>query len=662
MSTHPSLTLGQIVLLIVLAGLIVQARRTREGKSPGWVRILVVSWLAIDVLLKAAFATALMSSELAPGPAAWLWSAVFLLFGAALTLMIPQRPGDLVCWLFAVVLSLLFWGDVLYYRQFQDFLMLNHFLNLWSPQHQGPAQAAALQVATLIEPIDHGFWLDLPFVFILLWLIPPAAAPPRKLRFLPAALLPVFILGNLLWLSQADPRTKHFYVDRLYNRSHVSKNGLVAYHLYDLCHWLQPRLSKHDSISDDLIRKRLEISAQTIGPDYPGFGCAEKANVIIVQLESFQYFLIGMEVEGQEVTPFLNELRTECLYGNALDQTASGSTSDSMFCMLNSLQPPSGGPFCFLFPTNHTRALPRILSERGWNTLHVMSYDGSFWNTRLMGEGFGFQEQVFTTDMRRAARGENVGWSLSDAALFERLRELLKNRAEPFFCYVTTTMMHHPFIELHPYQQSLTLPPELDNTMAGHYLQLARFRDQAIELFIHRLKEDGLWDKSIVVFCGDHRSRMPDPEFERLGIPEPEPVRGRIPLFVHLPKNVLRGELAEVPGHLDVAPTLLHLLGVQEAGQVFLGRNLLAGKHASSSQYGYISDGEVALSRGAEESEDRLVRLSDGEKLPLTDPRYLLLREQLDQEVRVSDTLLYGNRILEFSETQPGSRVGRLER
>lgn len=210
-------------------------------------------------------------------------------------------------------------------------------------------------------------------------------------------------------------------------------------------------------------------------------------------------------------------------------------------------------------------------------------------------------------------------------------------------------MMHYPFQELHTYQKSLQLPPDLTSTMAGRYLQLAHFRDQAIELFVHRLKEDGLWDNTILILCGDHRSRMPDIEFERLGIPQAEPLRNRLPLFVHAPKKAVQGDLAGLPGQMDVAPTVLHLLGIQNAGQVFLGRNLLAGRHASASPYGYISDGEVGLWRGANNSEDRLLRLADGEKLPLTDPRHAVLREQLDEEVQISDTLLYGNRVTEFS-------------
>jgi lipoteichoic acid synthase len=653
MPSFPTLTVVLTIVTIVSAALLIRARiGWKDGaQPPTWAQAVLPSWMVANILLKSALAMGLISSDLSPGWGPWLWSTGFLVCLVALSCLLPQRLADLACWLFAATLSLLLWGDVLYYRQFQDFLMVNHFVYLWAPDHQGPAQAANIQLTSLIKPSDRAFWLDLPVVFLLIWIAPRVPSVPRRtLRWLPTIIFPLFVLGNLFWLVQADYRTREFLENRLYNRSHVRNNGLVAYHLYDVYHWIRPRLAPPDPLPDDIIRERLALSAQSIGPSYTGFGCAPKANVIIVQLESFQYFLIDLEVDGQEVTPFLNSLRSECLYGNALDQTASGSTSDAMFVMLNSLQPPSGGPFCFLFPTISTRALPRILGERGWNTLHVMSYDGAFWNTRIMGDHFGFDEQVFTQDLPAPARGESVGWGLSDAALFSRVMDLFKERQKPFLCYITTTMMHYPFLELRPHQRQLKLPSHLEQTMAGRYLHLARFRDQALEFFIRRLQEEGLWDNSIVVFCGDHRSRLPEAEFDRLETPELEPVRSRLPLFIHVPDDSVRGDLAELSGQLDVAPTVLHLLGIDDAGQVFLGRNVLAGAHASASPYGYISDGTVALWSQDEGGEDRLVRLSDSVQLPLTDPRSTLLRRQLNEEVQVSDTLMFGNRILEFSK------------
>src|SRR5690606_21645627 len=63
-------------------------------------------------------------------------------------------------------------------------------------------------------------------------------------------------------------------------------------------------------------------------------GLAAGRNVIVVQLESLQNFLIGMELNGQEITPVLNRLAREHFYfPRFYQQVGQGSTSDAEFVM-----------------------------------------------------------------------------------------------------------------------------------------------------------------------------------------------------------------------------------------------------------------------------------------------------------------------------------------
>jgi len=591
-----------------------------------------------------------MSSELTPAAWAWAWSLGCLTALLSLTLLLPARVGALACWSLAALSAAVLWGDVLYFRSFGDFLTVSH-LCFRQTEHQGPRNNARVHVARLARPEDLSFALDLALVLpALLLLSRSPALRSRRLALGPPAL---FLAGNALWLGLADPLSTNLMRTRQYNWAHVQRHGLVAYHVYDLYHWVRPRLVPPPEVARAVIESRLALSRDTIGPQHPHFGAARGCNVLLLQLESFQYFLLGMTVDGQEVTPFLNGLRRECLYADALDQTSHGSTSDCQFVVLNSLQPPSGGPFCFLFPTISTRALPRLLGERGWSTLHVMPYDGAFWNTRVMCEHFGFDRQLYLGDLPPAGRGEHVGWGLSDAALFERLGPVLRQESQPWFCHVTTTMMHFPFEELRPHQRLLRLPPELEKTMAGRYLQLARFRDLALHLLVKRLQEQGWWDRTLLVMVGDHRCRMPDSELKRLGVTGPAPVLNRIPWLLHVPGGTVRGDLPAQSGQLDIAPTLLQLLGLADLRHAFLGRNALAGAHASASVYGYVTDGKTALWAGAGPREGTFSRLPDMVPLGLSDERAGDLRRQLDEESGISDTLLYGDRILDFARGSP---------
>ena len=84
--------------------------------------------------------------------------------------------------------------------------------------------------------------------------------------------------------------------------------------------------------SEDDLTKVLNYTKQNTTPNSEYFG-AKKKNIIKIQLESFQTFLINKKVNGKEVTPFLNKLSTGNedfrYYPNFFHQTGQGKTSDA---------------------------------------------------------------------------------------------------------------------------------------------------------------------------------------------------------------------------------------------------------------------------------------------------------------------------------------------
>lgn len=70
----------------------------------------------------------------------------------------------------------------------------------------------------------------------------------------------------------------------------------------------------------------------------PYFGIAEGRNLVVIQIESFQDFVINYEYNGQEVTPFLNSLikNDSTYFDNYYQQVGTGNTSDAEFESNNS--------------------------------------------------------------------------------------------------------------------------------------------------------------------------------------------------------------------------------------------------------------------------------------------------------------------------------------
>ncbi|WP_407944565.1 LTA synthase family protein, partial [Paenibacillus xylanivorans] len=87
--------------------------------------------------------------------------------------------------------------------------------------------------------------------------------------------------------------------------------GILGYEAYTILADRPDKPVPLDQINQNHID---EIKQTTALPSVVKQGAAKGRNVIVLQLESFQNFLIGLQVDGQEVTPHLNELAGQSLY------------------------------------------------------------------------------------------------------------------------------------------------------------------------------------------------------------------------------------------------------------------------------------------------------------------------------------------------------------
>ena len=100
----------------------------------------------------------------------------------------------------------------------------------------------------------------------------------------------------------------------------------------------------------------------------------------MVQVESLQAFVIGLEIGGREVTPFLNRWSDEALwFSNVTDQTGQGRSSDSELATQVSMLPLAGGAAAFRFAANdftrwRMRRIPtRNCIGRWWDSWRINS-------------------------------------------------------------------------------------------------------------------------------------------------------------------------------------------------------------------------------------------------------------------------------------------------
>jgi phosphoglycerol transferase MdoB-like AlkP superfamily enzyme len=147
-----------------------------------------------------------------------------------------------------------------------------------------------------------------------------------------------------------------------------------------------------------------------------------------------------------------------------------------------------------------------------------------------------------------------------------------------------TLSLHHPFEDFPAGHKVLKLGA-MEGTSFGNYLHTMRFFDQALDEFVAALARDGLLDSSVLVVFGDHDAGFArSPELaKRIGIADDDvawTLNDRIPLFVRVPASSrgaadLSGVRTGPAGQVDLAPTMLALLGIDAAPLPYLGRNLL---------------------------------------------------------------------------------------
>ena len=121
-------------------------------------------------------------------------------------------------------------------------------------------------------------------------------------------------------------------------------------------------------ILDDAGRAAIErwFAARPPPPTDANAGIVRGANLLMIQAEAMQGWVIGATHNGQEITPFLNKLRERALVYTALaDESAQGMTSDAEYAALNSQLPLGQGAVAFLRADNHFHTLAHALHDAG---------------------------------------------------------------------------------------------------------------------------------------------------------------------------------------------------------------------------------------------------------------------------------------------------------
>jgi phosphoglycerol transferase MdoB-like AlkP superfamily enzyme len=496
--------------------------------------------------------------------------AAVLLLAAPLALL--PRGRSLAALLLNAILTSLALADAVHFRFFGDVISIPGLTR--APQLRGVVSS----VVEAIRTRDALLYLDLLPLTAAVVLLRLRTRPPVHPVRLRAALAAGLVLAGFLAarptlrMVRDDPEEVFEYANA--RRQIVAAIGLLPYHVFDASVYaaypLRGRLGTTEG-ERRRVRSFYEARWREPRPRSPLFGIARNRNVIFVMAESLHDFPLGLDVGGRAVTPHIDAFAKESIrFVDFFDQTFLGATSDGEFTSLQSLHPLPSGAVSTRFAANDFHGLPAILDEHGYGTFSSIGQPGDYWNMRQMHLALGFQlSRFFPTNLR-------------DEEFFARTVPALDSLPEPFFAFLITLTNHHPFKTVAAEERVLDLG-DVEGTLVGDYVHSVHAFDHAFGELLEALRARGLLDDTMVVLYGDHQAWLGDaPELARLlGFPAASELdywllKKKVPLLIRLPGGTASAERRAAGGHLDIAPTVMALLGITEPASPMLGRDLTA--------------------------------------------------------------------------------------
>lgn len=372
--------------------------------------------------------------------------------------------------------------------------------------------------------------------------------------------------------------------------------GILSYETYTILSNKDEELIDKDEITQAKIDELKGINKQ----DNPQlYGAAKGKNLIIIQLESFQSFLIDLKIDGQEITPVMNSLVKDNLYFNHFYQmVGQGNTSDAEFVVNTSFYIPYNEAATQNYPNKELPSLPKLLKAQGYDTATFHTNMVDFWNRGELYKAVGWDRYY---DQEFFGQEDTVFFGPSDEVLYKKTaEELSKMQANgaPFYSQVISMTAHHPFTIPHELDR-ITLPERYQNNMVGDYLRSQNYADYALGQFIDDLKQRGIWDNSLVVIYGDHLG-LPKFSLDKHGLELMSEIYGReysyrdmlnIPLVISIPGQTEPKVYENVGGQVDLLPTIANLFGVSMDDQIHFGQDILNHSYNLLPQRYYLPSG-----------------------------------------------------------------------
>ena len=472
-------------------------------------------------------------------------------------LMVCRFPSK---WLFGLVYlgqALFLFVNLIYYFYFEGYLHFNQYFELWAETLELMKHSALP-----FEPRMLIIFIDLPFFLILFLFYKKVLLTSKTNGYRFGAYIPaLFVMWNFHkwdWVKDGTPilTMSDQYVSEI---ATVKKFGLLTVNVYH-CLYLgaYKNLIKQFDYGCTLEKNKDEIDS-----------CSQFSNVVIIQIESLDAFIINKSYHQNKVAPNLYAMSRKFIYyPYMLSYHKAGSTSDCEFSCVNSVEALDVFPSIKLRNYDFPNSLPKRFTKNNFDVAIFHGNRGEYFNRRIAFRKMGFPSFYDIDDMKL----NEVVWGAPDGKVLNLVNNKILNTHTPFYYHIITMSSHEPFTFVQPYYTTKKFNTLSDKTVKN-YFTCVSYVDSVVAKFVRDVQDAR--PNTYFFIYGDHTPAIKNNKnYTQAAFKENGLYFEFVPLIIITPDKVKHFEKKKAVSFLDIAPTAL-----EEANMPYkvssLGENLL---------------------------------------------------------------------------------------
>lgn len=466
--------------------------------------------------------------------------------------------------IFDLLVSALLFADDCYYNYSSNFVSVYQIGNLQYADEIGATLPNLLKIHHVLYFIDILVLVLIRFTFI-------------KNEYKTNKVSP--ILATILCITLIIPGKEGFVLakdvpwDKI---EQVKRASIFGYHLQDLQKSINFEKTIPYKEKSEVLKAYQEVENYQIENQYKTseyHGIAKGKNVIIVQLESVPQVMINREYQGTEITPNLNQFFKKNVQCTNAHMQSLSSTADSEFSAATSIFPLENGMSFSKYPAVTYPDIFHITRDKGYMTNVIHGNRGNFWNRSQAYKGFGVENTIFDDQFSKDV--QRYSYYVSDDEVYKKSVEEMrkqKEKGEKFLYSIIAASSHTPFTLVGMGEEERAkLPIQQDGTTLTNYIQSVSYADAAFGRILQELKEEGLYEDSIIIVYGDHTG-LGSSEEEIVQYYESIGLENRIQYKIEDTKVAMGMKIPEVErqvitkpvSKMDIKSTILDLLGIED--------------------------------------------------------------------------------------------------